>query len=77
MPATSPMMERWCLPYFSALGSNSSNEIKIMIPATAERINASSTGFQKGSKKKNAIKAPNGSASPDEKRARKLSFCSP
>lgn len=35
IPATTPAMAMWCLPYFSAVGSSSSSEMYIMMPATA------------------------------------------
>ena len=35
MPPTTPAMAMWCFPYFSAVGSSSSREMYIMMPATA------------------------------------------
>lgn len=38
IPTTTPEMEIWCLPYFSADGNSSSKEIKTMMPETAAKI---------------------------------------
>jgi hypothetical protein len=38
IPATRPYMDKWCSPYFFAVGRSWSSEMKIIIPATAAKI---------------------------------------
>ena len=77
IPTTTPMIDKWCLPYFSAVGKSSSSDIKIIMPAMADSISASNAGLQYGSRKKNAINAPKGSASPDANESQKAFFLLP
>ena len=71
IPAISPAMDRWCLPYFSAVGNSSSNEINAIIPATAANTIPFTNGDQNGIRNSQAISAPNGSANPDRNDSQK------
>jgi hypothetical protein len=65
IPAISPEMDTWCLPYFAAVGKSSSNEMYTIMPATAAMMMPFNTGDQNGIKKRQAANAPNGSVNPD------------
>ncbi len=52
IPPTIPQMERWCSPYFSAVGNNSSSEIKIMMPDTDASTSPLMVGDQNGIRKR-------------------------
>jgi len=65
IPAISPEIDIWCLPYFSAVGKSSSNEMNTIIPATAAMTILLITGDQNGIRKSQATNAPTGSANPD------------
>ena len=77
IPTTRPVMEWWCLPNFSAVGNNSSNEMKIITPAIADSTKAFRVRLQNGNRKKNAISAPTGSANPDENESQNAFFLLP
>ena len=67
IPEIKPYIERWCSPYSLAAGSNSSNDINTIIPATDANIIPNTVSFIKGISISQPTNAPIGSASPEIK----------
>lgn len=77
IPEIKPYIERWCSPYSLAAGSNSSNDINTIIPATDANIIPNTVSFIKGISISQPTNAPIGSASPEIKEYRNAFFFEP
>lgn len=70
IPAITPPIAMWCLPYFSAVGSSSSSEMYTMMPATAERMSGNAMLLPVNSMPNSLVRpmqisAPSSSLNPD------------